>query len=182
MNYYPDRIADDSDDDVMTSCSAVETVEGVSHSGGGALHKREAANDEEVGYYVPRSTKSHPWKRKDSDDNSDNNLCNDDDDDELEISGHGSTGEGSIDGDNKKKKQIDAEKEVKVAHMIQHERDRRLGVVRSKNDGQINKRSSTGDMKPNENYNNDQVNKRNSTGDTNYNNSSSNNLLGNIRG
>eukprot|EP00985_Skeletonema_marinoi_P003256 scaffold1359_cov183-Skeletonema_marinoi.AAC.11 len=183
MNYYPDRIADDSDDDVMTSCSAVETVEGgVSHSGGGALHQRETANDEEGGgYYVPRSSKSHPWKRKDSDDNSDNNLCNDDDD-ELEISGHGSTGEGSIERDNKKKKQIDAEKEVKVAHMIQHERDRRLGVVRNNNDGQINKRSSTGDMKPNENYNNDQINKRNSTGDTNYNNSSSNNLLGNIRG
>jgi len=188
MNYYPDRIADDSDDDVMTSCSAVETVEGASYSGGGALHKRETANDEEGGgYYVPRSSKSHPWKRKDSDDNSDDNLCNDDDDDdELEISGHGSTGEGSIDRDNKKKKQIDAEKEVKVAHMIQHERDRRLGVVRNNKEGQINKRSSTGDMKPNENYNNDQVNKRNSTGDTkpheNYNNSSSNNLLGNIRG
>jgi len=183
MNYYPDRIADDSDDDVMTSCSAVETVEGgVSHSGGGALHQRETANDEEGGgYYVPRSSKSHPWKRKDSDDNSDNNLCNDDDD-ELEISGHSSTGEGSIERDNKKKKQIDAEKEVKVAHMIQHERDRRLGVVTNNNDGQINKRSSTGDMKPNENYNNDQINKRNSTGDTNYNNSSSNNLLGNIRG
>ena len=183
MNYYPDRIADDSDDDVMTSCSAVETVEGgVSHSGGGALHQRETANDEEGGgYYVPRSSKSHPWKRKDSDDNSDDNLCNDDDD-ELEISGHSSTGEGSIERDNKKKKQIDAEKEVKVAHMIQHERDRRLGVVTNNNDGQINKRSSTGDMKPNENYNNDQINKRNSTGDTNYNNSSSNNLLGNIRG
>ena len=94
MNYYPDRIADDSDDDdVMTSCSAVETtVEGVSSSAG-ALHKREAANDEVAeGYYSPRS-KSHPWKRNDSNINSDNSSYNDDND-ELEISGHGSSGSG----------------------------------------------------------------------------------------
>lgn len=166
MNYYPDRIADDSDDDdVMTSCSAVETVEGVSSSNG-ALRKREAANGEAVeGYYTSRN-KSHPWKRKD-DNNSDNNSYNDDND-ELEISGHGSSGsgEGSIDRDNEKKQKIDAEKEVKMAHMIQNERDRRLGVVRSNNDGQVQKKQISEETKQNENNNN----------------ASSNNLLGNIRG
>lgn len=163
MNYYPDRIADDSDDDVLTSCSALETVEGMPSSNG-ALHKGEATNDEAVeGNHAPRSSKSYPWKRKDGD--MYNSLYNDDDD-ELEISGHGSSGEGSIDRDNEKKQRIDAEKEVKMAHMIQNERDRRLGVVRNNNDGQSNKRRSPEKAKPNDNFNN----------------SSSNNLLGNIRG
>lgn len=164
MNYYPDRIADDSDDDdVMTSCSAVEGVS----SGNGALHTREAANDEAAeGYYSPRS-KSHPWKRKD-DNNSNNSFHNDDDDDELEISGHGSSGEGSIDRDDEKKQRIDAEKEVKMAHMIQNERDRRLGVVRNNDEGQVKQKQIPEDAKTNENNNN--------------NNASSNNLLGNLRG
>ena len=165
MNYYPDRIADDSDDDVLTSCSALETVEGSTPPSDGALHKREPAYDEVVeGNYAPRSNKSHPWKRKDGDELG-NSLYNHDDD-ELEISGHGSSDEGSINRDNEKKQKIDAEKEVKMAHMIRNERDRRLGVVRNNGQGQVNERDSPEKAKQNENFNN----------------SSSNNLLGNIRG
>lgn len=154
MNYYPDRIADDSDDDVLTSCSAVGTVEGgVSYSGGALHHNTVAANDEVAGDYGQHNnSKPYPWKRKDGD-NSDSNLNYDDNDSvELENSRHG-----------------DTEKEEKMAHMIQHERDRRLGVVGVRNniiDDQVDNSKRSEEIKQsNENYN-----------------SSSNNLLGNIRG
>ena len=84
-----------------------------------------------------------------------NSLYNDDDD-VLEISGHGSSDEGSINREKGKKQKIDAEKEVKMAHMIQNERDRRLGVVRNNNDGQgqVNERHSPEKAKQNDNFNN----------------------------
>lgn len=157
MNYYPDRIADDSDDDVLTSCSAVEAVDA-------AVPNDEV--EEDFGYH---HNKHHPWKRKDGADSDNNNLYGDDNDSvELEISRHGSsnhTQRSSRTGEGSKRNQIDTEKEVKMAHMIQHERDRRLGVVRNHVDYQVDSRNNAEEMKLNENYN-----------------SSSNNLLGNIRG
>jgi len=166
MNYYPDRIADDSDDDALASCcSAVETDDG------GALHKTEAVPNDVGGDHGHRYNEHHRWKRKYRAKSDSNNLFEDDNGSvELEMSRHGDpkhswrlspTVERSIGSDNSNRNQKDTEKEVNMAHMIQHERDRRLGVVRNNVDYQVEHKSNLEEIKHS---------------------SSSNNLLGNIRG
>lgn len=160
--YYPDRIADDSDDDVLTSCSALET-EGASNSS--AVLQTTAAEDKAIdnGH---NSNKSHPWRKVTHTDDDHHasleELC--EHDDELELSRHGSS-KNTPQPSPRRSGRIDDKKDAEMAHMIQHERERRLGVDRNDRVVDHGLDRSVSEEKSNENYN-----------------ASSNNLLGNIRG
>ena len=143
MIYYPDRIADDSDDDLLTSCSAVvETGSGV----------QITSTDE---YVRNQDGKSHPWKRKNSENYSDEDF-HEDDNGSLGhgISRHGAH-EGSVDAEEKNNQnQMDSNREVNVTK-------RRVETQNSNETSQEHNRKNEAE---------------------NFNSSSNNNLLGNIRG
>ncbi len=163
--YYPDRIADDSDDDVLTSCSALETVEGASNSSA-VLQTTAAGAGDEAGDNGHNSNKSHPWRKVNQTDDDHHasleELC--EHDDELELSRHGSS-KNTPQPSPRSSGRIDDKKDVEMAHMIQHERERRLGVDRNDRVVDHGLDRNVSEEKSNENYN-----------------ASSNNLLGNIRG